>query len=101
MDDYVEDLPRGEQPVSVPDSSPPVSIPTAPAPLETVGLSSTSQQPSEHIPITSRDLLAILDVIRTCAATSASLAASQTSLVERMACPEVTLAQNQAILLQI
>ena len=101
MDDYAEDLPRSEQPVLVPDSSPPVPPPTGPAPPETAGPSSTSHQPSEHIPVTYRDLLAIMDAIRTCAATSASLAASQTSLAERMAQAKVTLAQNQAILLQI
>ena len=43
----------------------------------------------------------MMDAIRTCAATSTSLTASQTELVERMALTEVTLAQNQAILLQI
>ena len=109
VDDYAEDLPRGEQPVpvmevertSVPDSSPPVPPPTAPAPLETAGLSSTSQQPSKHIPVTSRDLLAVMDAVRTLATTIASLAASQIGLVEWMVRAEVTLAQNQAILLQI
>ena len=101
MDDYAEDLPKGEQRVSVLDSSPPVPPPIAPAPPETAGPSSMSQQPSEHIPVTSRDLLAVMDAIRTCAATSASLAASQTTLAERMARVEVTLAHNQAILLQI
>ena len=101
MDDYAEDLPRGEQPVSVPDSSPPVPPPTALAIPETAGPSSMSQQPSEHIPVTYRDLLAVMDAIRTCAATSASLAASQIALAEQMARAEVTLAQNQAILLQI
>ena len=109
LDDYAEDLPRGEQPVlmvevertSVLDSSPPVLPPTGPAPFETEGSSSTSQQPSEHIPVTSRDFLAVMDVVRTLAATSASLAASQTALAERMARAEVTLAQNQVILLQI
>ena len=101
FDDYEEDLPRGEQPVSVPDSSPPVPPPASPASPETAGPSSTSQQPSEYIPITSRDLLVVMDAIRICVATSASLAASQTALAERMARAEVTLAQNQYILLQI
>ena len=49
-DDFVEDLPRGEQPVpvvevertSVPDSSPSVPPPTALAPPEIAGPSSTS-----------------------------------------------------------
>ena len=42
MDDYAKDLPRGEQPVSVPFSSPPVPPPSAPTPPETAGPSSTS-----------------------------------------------------------
>ena len=108
-DDYAEDLPRDEQPVpvvevegtSVPDTSPSVPSPIAPAPPETAGPSSMSQQPSEHIPVTSRDFLAVMDAVRTFAATSASFAASQTALTEQMARAEVTLAQNQDILLQI
>ena len=71
MDDYAEDLPRDEQPVPVVevvgtlvlDSSPPVSPPTAPAPTETAGSSSTSQLPSEHILVTSKDFLAVKDVV--------------------------------------
>ena len=109
MDDYAKDLPRGEQPVpvvevertSVPDSFTLVPTPTAPAPPETAGPSSTSQQPSEHIPVTTMNFLVVMDVVRTLAAISTSLAASQTVLAERMAHVEVTLAQNQAILLQI
>ena len=94
VDDYAEDLPKGEKLVSVSDSAPPVPLPTAPAPPETVGPSSTSQQPPEHIPVTSRDFLAIMDAILTLSTTTASLAASQTALAERMARTEVTLAQN-------
>ena len=94
VDDYAEDLPRGEQPVSVPDASPSVPPPTAPAPPETVGPSSSSQQPSEHIPVTFKDFLAVMDAVRALATTTASLAASQTALAERMARAEVTLAQN-------
>ena len=101
-DDYAEDLPRDEQPVivvevegtSVPDSSPLVSPPTSPAPPETTDPSSTSQQPSEHIPVTSRDFLAVIDAVRTFAAKSTSFTASQTALAERMARAEVALAQN-------
>ena len=101
VDDYAEDLPRGKQPVSVPDASPSVPPPTAPAPPETAGSSSTSQQPFEHIPVTSRDLSVVMDAVRALATTTASLAASQTALAERMARAEVTLAQNRAILLQM
>ena len=108
-DDYAEDLPRGEQPApvmevertSVPDSSPSVPPPIAPTPPETVGPSSTSQEPPEHIPTTYRDLLAVMDAVCTLTTTTASLAAAQTALAERMARAEVTLAQNQVILLQI
>ena len=42
VDDFAEDLPRDEQPVSVLDSSAPVPPETAPAPPETAGPSSTS-----------------------------------------------------------
>ena len=76
MDDYAEDLPRGEQPVSIPDASPSVPPPTAPAPPETAGPSSTSQQPSEHNPVTYRDLSTVLDAVRALATTTASVAAS-------------------------
>ena len=85
VDDYAEDLPRGEQPVSVLDASPLVPPPTAPAPPETAGPSSTLEQPSEKIPITSRDLSTVMDVVRALSTTTASLAASKTALAERMA----------------
>ena len=62
---------------SVPDLSPSVPPPTAPAPAETAGPSSTSQQASKHIPVTSRDLSAVMDVVP-------SLATSQIVLAERM-----------------
>ena len=101
-DDVTEDLQRGEQPVpevevertSVPDSSPPVPPPTTLAPPETAGPSSTSQQSLEHIPVSSRELSAVMDVV--CA-----LATTQVSLEERMARAKVTLTQNHAMLLRI
>ena len=86
---------------SVPHSSRPVPPPIALAPPKTASSSSTSQQPSEHIPVTSRDFLAVMDSVRTFATTFASFAAAQTALAERMARAEVALSQNQAILLQI
>ena len=106
-DDYAEDLLRDEQPVpvvevegtSVPDSFPLVPPPTAPAPPETAGPSSTSRQPFEHIPVTSRDFLVVMDAVRTFAATSASFAAPQIALAKQMARAKVALAHNQAILL--
>ena len=68
---------------SVLDSSPSVPPPTAPAPFETAGQSSTSQQASEHILVTSRDLSAVMDVVRALATTTTSLVATQTALAER------------------
>ena len=79
---------------SVPNLSPPVPPPTAPAPLETAGPSSTSQQSPEHITVSSRELSAVLDAIR-------ALATTQASLAERMARAEVTLSQNHDMLLHI
>ena len=58
MDDYAEDLLRGEQPVSVPDASPTVPPPTAPAPrhnsylstsLSLKGISWLLWMPSAHL----------------------------------------------------
>ena len=80
----MQDLPKDEQPApvvevegtSVPDSSPSVLPPTVPTPPETAGPSSTSQQPFEHIPVTTWDFLDVMDAVRTFAATSAYFAAS-------------------------
>ena len=80
-DDVTEDLQRGEQPVpevevertSVLDSSPPVPPPTTPAPPETAGPSSTSQQSPEHIPVSSRDLSTVMDIVYALATTQALL----------------------------
>ena len=101
-DDVIEDLLRDEQPIpkkevertSAPVSSPPVPPPTAPALPETAGPSSTSQKSPEHIPVSSRELSAIIDVV--CA-----LATTLASLDEPMARAEVTLVQNHAMLLRI
>ena len=86
MNDVTEDLPSDEQPVledevertSTPVSSPPVPPPAALAPPETAGPSSTSQQSLEHIPVSSRELFTVMDVVCT-------LATTQASLDERMA----------------
>ena len=79
---------------SVLDLSPPVPPPTAPAPPETVGPSSTSQQSQEHIPVSYRELSTVMDVVH-------ALATTQASLAEWMARAEVTLSQNHSMLLQI
>ena len=80
-DDLVEDPPRPEKRVpevevertSVPDSPPPVPPPTAPAAPETAVPSFTSQQSPEHVPVSSRELSAIMDVVCALSTTQASL----------------------------
>ena len=103
-DDVAEDPPRGEHFVPevevevertpIPNSSTLAPPPTAPAPTDTDGPSYTSQQSSEHIHVSSRDLAAVMDVV--CA-----LATTQASLDQRMARVEVTRAKNHSMLLQI
>ena len=91
-DDVAEDLLRPEKPVpevevektSVPDSSPPVPPRTAPAPPETACPSPTSQQLPEHVPVSSRELSAVMDAV-------CVLATTHASLDEWMARAEVTL----------
>ena len=61
---------------SVLDLSPPVPPPTTPAPPETAGPSSSSQKPYEHIPVTSREFLAVMDAVRALTTPTTSLAAS-------------------------
>ena len=103
-DDVVEDPPRGEHPVPevevevertlVPDSSPPSPPPTALSPTNTTDPSYAAQQSPYHIHVSSRELAAVMDAF--CA-----LATTQASLDQRMARAEVTIAQNQAMLLRI
>ena len=103
-DDVAEDPPRGEHPVPkvevevertpVLDSSPPSPPPTALASTDTAGPSYTAQQSPEHVHVSSRELAAVMDVV--CA-----LATTQVSLDEQMARAEVTIAQNNAMLLRI
>ena len=102
--DVAEDPSRGEDPVPemeveverspVPDSSPPSPPPTAPAPADTAGPSYTAQQSPEHIHVSSRELVAVMDAVR-------ALATTQASLDQWVARVEVTLAQSHAMLLRI
>ena len=99
-----EDPPRGEDPVPemeveverspVPDSSPPSPPPTAPAPTDTAGPSYIAQQSPEHIHVSSRELVAVMDAV--CA-----LATTQAPLDQRVARVKVTLAQSHAMILRI
>ena len=74
--------------------------PSTTPPTDVVG-PSTSAPPPQHITISTRDFLAIMDAVRAFSVTSASFAAAYTTLDERMTCTEAALAQNQAILVQI
>ena len=57
----------------VPDSFPPPPPPTAPAPADTTGPSYTAQQTPEHIHVSSRELVAVMDAVCALATTQASL----------------------------
>ena len=121
-DHHAEDQP----PPVVPTEEPPILVSTAPAvtaPLPTSLASlvppvpptpsdstgpSTSTPPLQHISISHRDFLAIMDAVHTFSATSASFTVAHTTLAERMARTEAAvaqttamLAQNNAILVQI
>ena len=104
--EVAEDPPRGEDPVPemevkvkrspVPDSSPlsPPQPPSAPAPADTAGPSRTSQQSLEHIHVSYRELVDVMDVVCT-------LATTQASLDQRMARAEATIKHSHALLLRI
>ena len=103
-DEVAEDPPRGEDPVSdvevevesspVPYLSPPSPPPSAPAPTDTAGPSYTAQQSPEHIHVSYRELVAVIDAVCTLATTHASLD-------QRMARAEATIEHSHAMLLRI
>ena len=78
----------------VQDSSPPSPPPTAPAPADITDPSYSAQQSLEHIHVSSRELVAVMDVV--CA-----LATTQASLDQWVARVQATLAQSHAMLLRI
>ena len=80
----------------VPDLSPPSPPPppSTPAPADIAGPSYTAQQSPEHIHISSRELVVVMDAV--CA-----LATTQASLDQRMARAEATIEHSHAMLLRI
>ena len=120
-------LPTKEQPAPVVQTEEPqiptssVPAPATTAPLPTAPASSVPPKPSapsttahtdlagpsssapppQHITISTRHFLAIMDAVSTFSVTSASFAATHAALAERMTCTEAALTQNQAILVQI
>ena len=105
-EEVAEDPLRGEDPVPeveveverspVPDLSPPSPPPppSATAHADTTGPSRTSQQSPEHIHISSRELVAVMDA-------ACALATTQASLDQRMARAEATIEHSHAMLLRI
>ena len=83
---------------SSPPLEPPASSITTPA---DVARPSISASPPQHITISTRDFLAIMDAVHAFSVTSTSFAAAHTALAERMTRTEAALAQNQAILMKI
>ena len=77
--------------------------PSAPMPTAQSGIagSSTSAQPQQYITLSTRDFLTIIEAIRTFSAIAASFVASQAALAKRMTRTEATIAQSQAILMQL
>ena len=114
--------PAPVSPVSPPVSlAPPTTVPVAPAsvsqdlmpstPLETSGPMptarsdivgpSTSALSPQDITLFARDFLSLMETVRTFSATTASFAASQATLVERMTRTEAAVAHIQASLMQL
>ena len=105
-DEIAKDPPRGEDPVleveveveksPVHDSSPqsPPPPPSAPAPTDTTGPSFIAHHSPEHVQVSSREIVAVMDAVCT-------LATTQASLDQRLARAEATIEHSHAMLLQI
>ena len=105
-DEIAEDPPRGEDLVPeveveverspVHDLSPPSPPPppSAPASTDTVGPLSTAQHSSEHVHVSTRELVAVMDAI--CA-----FATTQASMDQPLARAEATIEHSHAMLLRI
>ena len=99
-----EDSLRGDDPAPeveverspVPDLSPPSPPPppSAPASADTPGPSYTAQHSPEHVHVSSRELVAVMDAV-------CSLATTQASQDQRLARSEATLEHFHTMLLQI
>ena len=104
----VSSAPPATHPVtqaSVPQASMPSTSPQTSGSMPTVWFNmagpSTSAQPPQYITLSARDFLALMKTVRTFSATTASFAASQAALVERMTRTEASIAQIQASIMRI
>ena len=87
-DEVAEDPPRGDEPIPeveverspVPDLSPPSPPPppSAPAHADTLGPSYTGQHSPDHVHVSARELIVVMDAV-------CSLATTQASLDQRLA----------------
>ena len=103
-DEVVEDPLRGDDPAPevemerspVPDLSPPSPPPppSAPASADTPSPSYSAQHSPEHVHVTSRELVGVMDAVY-------SLATTQASMDQRLARAETTLEHCHTMLLQI
>ena len=62
---------------------------------------STSTQPPQYITLSAIDFLSHMETVRTFSPTTASFAASQATLEERMTCTEASIAQFQASIVRL
>ena len=121
-DQPTANIPVEEQPPPVehigepqaPTPSVPASPPPAPVPLSSsqfrapalstaptdVAASSTSAPPPQHITISTRDFLTIIDAFCMFSSTSTSFATAHAALTDRMTHTEAAMAQTSAILAQ-
>ena len=111
--EHTGEPPAPVSPVSPPVSlAPPVTPPVSPALVPQAPMPSTSQQtsspmptlrsditgssasiqPPQYITLSARDFLALMETVRTFSATTASFAASQATLAERMTRTEASIA---------
>ena len=92
-------------PASVPQASMPSTSPQTSGSMPTVRSDttgpSTSAQPPQYITLSAMDFLALMETVRTFSATTASFAASQAALVERMTPTETSIAPIQASIIRI
>ena len=105
-DEIAKDPPRGEDPVleveieversPVHDLSPPSPPPppSTPARTDTADPSSTAQHSPEHVQVSSRELVVVMDVV-------CVLATTQASMDQRLSRAEATIEHSHAMLLRI
>ena len=97
--------PVSSTPASVPQDPMPSTPPETSGPLPTarsyIAGPSTSAPPLQYITLSVRDFLALMEMVCTFSATTASFASSQATLAERMTRTEAAIAQIQASLMQL